>query len=402
MLKLSQILLEDKNVHISRFIKKSLYYMCQEKVSPLQPDKVYDFLENKLYLKDEKEIMTITKLYCYNFMEKDIVSGKCEPKVNLGLPIENYSSEQLALSQYLALDPYFVELYKEGTVTDLAEYQNTLENTTYLIGTYEESINATKQKIKNIIYGGEGYEYWDDDYLSYYIEVDYDTASYNAENYAIDSQGNYDEDEMRVDLYVDDEYVDLIEEKELEEEELKYRITKYKTTKFKLEKLEKEKKIIEREIETLGFSLDYDDDSYSEMYNIDISEMTDALHELETTIYEYLTYNEYVENEIFKLEEIIEQLKHTIEDYEGEELANKWIEHKTEMTLQDFMDNPIDYIESSGFTVNEAEEEGMIYVDADAIINDNSREMGTFLGDFGIESHNIKFEGVRYWIFRDN
>ena len=66
MLKLSQILSEDKNNPINKFIKKCLYYMCQEEVSPSYGHKIYNFLTDKLFLKDEKEIVYIIKLYQHN------------------------------------------------------------------------------------------------------------------------------------------------------------------------------------------------------------------------------------------------------------------------------------------------------------------------------------------------
>jgi len=401
MLKLSQILSEGKSVNVSRFIKKSLFYMCQEKVNPTNPGGVYRFLKNQLFLKDEKEITMITKLYCHNF-KLNVHLNNCELSGDLILPVEVGHSEHLALSHHLEIDPYFIKLIQEGIPNYLAQYWNTLEDESYFIGTYIESKNATKQKVRHIIQT-EGYEYWDEDFITYYIEVDHDNALYNAENDAIESQGNYDEDEMRTDLWIDDEYDDLIEEWLYEEEELKEKIGEHKIVKFKLEKLDKEKKIIEREIETLGFSLDYDEDEdgYSEMYNIDISEMTNTLHELETVIYELLSYNEGIEREIVDLEETIKKSNEEIKEYEGDKLVDRWIDHRKEMTLQDYIDDPLNYINDSGFTISEAEEEGLIDIDVESLITDSISDMGSHLGGHDNQTYWTEFNGEKYYIFRN-
>ena len=70
---------EGESVKVNRFDMKALFYMCQEKVNPMNIDEVYNFLVDNLYLKNEEEIVKIIKLYKHNFSYKDIQEkGGCE------------------------------------------------------------------------------------------------------------------------------------------------------------------------------------------------------------------------------------------------------------------------------------------------------------------------------------
>ena len=188
------------------------------------------------------------------------------------------------------------------------------------LGLINHSRLAARQRIRDIV-EGEGYSYFNDYLLEEYIEVDDITARYNAEERAKEDTLHYEEEELREKIYVADEYESLSDDREYEKEERKSKISEYKIVRFKLEKLEKEKKIIEREIETLGYSLDYDyddDGDYSEMYNIDIEEMSDSLNELDTIIYENLSYLNQLESEIGSIEKNIEETSKLMRNFEGE------------------------------------------------------------------------------------
>jgi len=407
MLKLSQILNEEvESVKLNRFEKRTLLYMCQEKVNPINIGDVYEFLEEQLFMKNEEEIVKIIKLYKHNFSYENVESGECEKiEETIDLPKnEDYDEAKIVLGIYLDIDTYLIETLTHHTI--LGEYENIIGGDEYLVGTYQESVDAAKQRIWDTI-DIEGYSYFDEDWLSYYVEIDDQSAKYNAEERAKDDVLHYDDEELRGMIYVSDEYDGLIEDREYEEEELKEKIGEYKIVKFKLEKLDKEKKIIEREIETLGFSLDYDnddEDGYSEMYNVDISEMTDTLHNLETDIFEYLSYIEQTETEIDKLEEDIKKSNEEISKYEGEQLSDLAIESLSENYLQDYSDDPMAYIESSGFSISEAESEGMISIDEPAVVRDyiaNDGLAGVLATYDGNENTKV-LNGIRYYIFRTN
>jgi hypothetical protein len=406
MLKLIKILNESKEpVKVNRFIEKSLYYMCQEEVNPTYINTVYIFLKNELYLKDEKEIAKIAKLYHYNFSLEDINENGCvEKEEGFTVPEENYDDDKhLALAEYLSIDPFFISLnFSPQFDGYLPKYESKISSDDYLIGNHRESFAAAKQRIHDII-EDKGYEYWDEYWMREYIETDHDTALYNAEERAIEEQFNNEEDDMRIDLDVDDEYNGLREDRDSEVKELIEKRTEIKNIKFKLEKLYKEKKIIEREIETLGFSLDYeDDDEYFDSYGIDISEMTDNLNELGGIIYEYLSYTDDTEKEINELEKSISDIDEEILKLEGESLSDKWIEFKTEMYLQDYTDDPLDYIDWGGFTIEEAELEGLIHVDEESLISDAMGEgMGEYLARHDGATNEIYFNGTKYYIFRN-
>ena len=407
MLKLSQILNEEvESVKLNRFEKRTLLYMCQEKVNPINISDVYEFLEEQLFMKNDEEIVKIIKLYKHNFSYENVESGECEKiEETINLPKnEDYDEAKIVLGIYLDINPYLIETLTHHDI--LGDYANLIDGDEYLVGTYQQSVDAAKERVWDTI-DNEGYEYFDEDWLSNYVEIDEVEAIYNAEERAKDDVVNYDDEELRGMIYVSDEYDGLIEDREYEEEELKEKIGEYKIVKFKLEKLDKEKKIIEREIETLGFSLDYDDDDedgYSEMYNVDISEMTDTLHNLETVIFEYLSYNEQTETEIDKLEEDIKKSNEEISKYEGDQLSDLAIESLSENYLQDYSDDPMAYIESSDFSISEALREGMISIDERGIVRDYIADDGLagILATYDGYENTKVLNGIRYYIFRTN
>ena len=413
MLKLRKILNEGvEPIKVTRFDRSALVHMCEEKVNPLNIKVVYDFLVKMLYLKNDEEIVKIIKLYKRNFSFENYKNGECELIVdNIKLPKEeDYDEEKIALAQWLEINPYFLEIVGHPSDGYLAEYRDVIDGQDYRIGDYRNSVFAAKQWVRDTI-DSEGYEYFDQIWLERHIEINQEQAEYDAEERAKDDVLHYSDEELRDMIYVTNEYEDLIDDREYEAEELKEKVGEYKIVKFKIEKLEKEKKIIEREIETLGFSLDYDNDDdggYSEMYNVDISEMTDTLHELETVIFEHLSYIEQIESEIHELEEIIKESNEMIFKYEGEPLKEMAVVSLSEEYLQDYSDDPIAYIDSAGFSIAESELEGLISIDEDGVVSEYlaGESLGDILATYdGVENpitfkDPINGEGFEYIIYR--
>ena len=403
MLKLVNILNESKEpVKVTRFEERSLYYMCENKVDPTDKKKVYDFLVNQLYLKDETEIIKIIKLYYYNFPYGMQLSGECEKiEKSFHLPLdEKYGDEHLALSEWLGVNPYFITLINEPIHGDLGEYEVDLEGHTYKVGTEDNSRYAARKMAKDII-ETEGYSSFDSEWIGDYVSIVDESVEYDAEQRGKEESKGMSETDFRNDVDWNAEYDDLKEDKEGEEEELTYRVNKVKKIKFKLEKLDKEKKIIEREIETLGFSLDYDvDDEYSNDYDIDISEMTNTLNELETTIYEHNYYIDDTELEIGKIKENIDHILDEMSEFEGVKLKERWLENFIELTIQEYADNPMDYVYESGMNVEEAELEGLIEVDEGNLINDYVYDIGGVFSDHDGVKNSVFFKDVYYNIFR--
>ncbi len=323
-------------------------------------------------------------------------------KDTIVLPNDNYDIEPLILSEFLGVDPFLFEIVDYGSDGYLPEYRSILDDTHYSVGSYRHSRLAARQRIRDII-ESEGYSYFNDYFLEEYIEVDDRSAKYDAEERAKNDTLHYEEEELREMVYVADEYESLSDHREYEKEERKLKISEYKIVKFKLEKLEKEKKIIEREIETLGYSLDYDyddDDGYNEMYDIDIGEMSDSLNELDTIIYENLSYLNQLEGEIGSIEKNIEETSKLMRNFEGEELNELAIESLSEDYLTEYTNNPISYIESSGLSIEEAEGEGMITIDEEDVITGfiNREGFHFILGEEG--GYTLDFKGELYNIFR--
>jgi hypothetical protein len=395
---------ENVTVKLTRFEMRSLGYMCEEQLNPKKNIvNLYNFLKNILYLKNEEEIVKLIKLYSHLFSSEDVESGVCDKiKDTIVLPNDNYDIEPLILSEFLGVDPFLFEIYDYGADGFLPEYRSILDGTHYSVGSYRHSRLAAKQRIRDII-ESEGYSYFNDYFLEEYIEVDDRSARYDAEERAKNDTLHYEEEELREMVYAADEYESLSDDREYEKEERKLKISEYKIVKFKLEKLEKEKKIIEREIETLGYSLDYDyddDDGYNEMYDIDIGEMSDSLNELDTIIYENLSYLNQLESEIGSIEKNIEETSKLMRNFEGEELVELAIESLSEDYLTEYTNDPISYIESSSLSIEEAEGEGMITIDEEDVITGflNREGVGSILGDGN--TYRLEFKGELYNIFR--
>lgn len=404
-MKFSHILNEENvSVKLNRFEMRSLGYMCEEQLSPKNIDDLYNFIKENLYLKNEEEIVKLIKIYSHLFSSEDVESGVCDKiKDTIDLPNDNYDIEPLILSQFLGVDPFLFEEVDHGGDGYLPEYRSILDDTHYSVGNYRVSRMAARQRIRDII-ESEGYSYFNnDDLLEDYIEVDDRSARYDAEERAKNDALYYEEEELREMVYVADEYESLSDDREYEKEERKLKISEYKIVKFKLEKLEKEKKIIEREIETLGYSLDYDyddDDGYNEMYDIDIGEMSDSLNELDTIIYENLSYLNQLESEIGSIEKNIEETSKLMRNFEGEELVELVIESLSEDYLTEYTNDPMSYIESSGLSIEEAEAEGMITIDEEDVITGfiNREGVDCILG--GCDGYTLYFKGESYNIFR--
>jgi hypothetical protein len=71
------------------------------------------------------------------------------------------------------------------------------------------------------------------------------------------------------------------------------------------------------------------------------------------------------------------------------------------MTLQDYIDDPLNYINDSGFTISEAEEEGLIDIDVESLITDSISDMGSHLGGHDNQTYWTEFNGEKYYIFRN-
>jgi hypothetical protein len=222
MMKLRKILNEENvTVKLTRFEMRSLGYMCEEQLKPDNINKVYDFLKNILYLKNEEEIVKIIKLYRHLFSSGDVESGVCDKiKDTIDLPNDNYDTESLVLSQFLEIDPFLLEKVAYGTDGYLPEYRSLLDEEDFLVGDHRQSRLAAKQRVHDII-ETEGYSFFNDYFLEEYVEIDYRVARYDAEERAKDDTLHYEEEVLREMIYVDDEYESLSDDREYEKEERK-------------------------------------------------------------------------------------------------------------------------------------------------------------------------------------
>ena len=77
------------------------------------------------------------------------------------------------------------------------------------------------------------------------------------------------------------------------------------------------------------------------------------------------------------------------------------VEVLSEDYLQKYSDDPITYVEDSGFSIGEAESEGIISINEDEVVREHvSDDRGSILADYdGLENTTI-FNGIKYYIYR--
>jgi hypothetical protein len=128
--------------------------------------------------------------------------------------------------------------------------------------------------------------------------------------------------------------------------------------------------------------------------------MTNTLNELETTIYEHNYYIDDTELEIGKIKQNIDDILDEMSEFEGVKLLERWMENFIETVVQEYSDNPMDYVHDSGMYVEEAELEGLIEVDEGSLINDYIYDLGNVFSDYDGVQNITLFNGINYYIFR--
>ena len=101
------------------------------------------------------------------------------------------------------------------------------------------------------------------------------------------------------------------------------------------------------------------------MYEEEVSELNFKLNEYESIREELLNHIDDIETEV---SEIDDKLDRYYEDYQwyvdDKKFKELFIEKRSELIFQDMEEDPLDYIWSSNFTIEEALHEGIISIDA--------------------------------------
>jgi prefoldin subunit 5 len=238
---------------------------------------------------------------------------------------------------------------------------------------FDIAYNKIKRNLRD-----EGYDYFESDFLEPFIELDDRVAMYNAEESAKEEWGNYLNKKESLKLVTKEEMIEQIHLYE-EYEDLKYYVEDYteeieelkkekQVLSHKVNKLNKEIHLLTMEIEKLTDTVDYGDDEeeYYSMYEEEVSELNDRVNEYESIREELLNEIDDIETVVYKIDN---ELESYYEDYQwyndDKKFKELYIEKRTELVFQEMEENPLGYVLDSEIYVDEALNEGIIYLNQD-------------------------------------
>jgi len=342
--------------------------------------KASNFIESKIGLSLE-ESAKIAILYKFNYQPNGDFDGVKDSQWVIPSE-ESLSIYHRAVGDYFGITPFAFVPFKYTTHTyqpivniESRSYQrgNVDQVRTLLASTvYDMAYDVIKRIIRD-----EGYDYFEDGFLEPFVVLNERVAMYNAEESAKEEWGHYlskkeslklaTKEEMIEEIHLDEEYEDLkyyVEEYTKDIEELK---KEKQVLSHKVNKLSKEIHLLTMEIEKLTDTVDYGDDEeeYYSMYEEEVSELNVKLNDYESIREELLNEIDDIETKVF---EIDDELERYYEDYQwyvdDKKFKELYIEKRTELIFQEMEEDPLDYIWSSNFTLDEALGEDIISIGA--------------------------------------
>ena len=295
---------------------------------------------------------------------------------------ESLSMYHRAVGDYFDITPFAFVPFEYTTHT----YQPmvNIESRSYQRGNIEQVRTLLASTVYDMAYDvverkfdDEGYDYFEDGFLEPFVVLNDSTAMYNAKQSAEEEWNNYlnkkeslklsTKEEMILQIHLDEEYEDLKYYVEEYYEDIKELKKEKQVLSHKVSKLNKEIHLLTMEIEKLTDTVDYGDDEeeYYSMYEEEVSELNFKLNEYESIREELLNHIDDIETEV---SEIDDKLDRYYEDYQwyvdDKKFKELFIEKRSELIFQDMEEDPLDYIWSSNFTIEEALHEGIISIDA--------------------------------------
>jgi len=283
---------------------------------------------------------------------------------------------------------------------------------------YDIAFNNIKSILKY-----EGYEEaFDTDFLEPFIELNVESAMYNAEERAKEEWGNYltkkeslklvTKEEMIEQIHLDEEYEGLkyyVEEYIEEIEELK---KEKQVLSHKVNKLNKEIHLLTMEIEKLTDTVDYGDDEeeYYSMYEEEVSELNVRMNKYESIREELLNQIDDIETKIYEDSDEIESFYENYQWYVDDKKFKKlYIEKRTELIFQEMEEYPLGYVLDTELYLDDALSEGIIFLnhDVETIITEAIEYYGVKRFIDGTEiinsedatSDQFEFENEHFYIF---
>jgi len=342
--------------------------------------KASNFIQYKIGLSFEESVK-IAILYKFNYQPNgDFDDVKDSQWV---IPSEeSLSMYHRAVGDYFGITPFAFVPFEYTTHT----YQPmvNIESRSYQRGNVEQVRTLLASTVYDMAYDvvarileDEGYDYFEDGFLEPFVVLNDRVAMYNAKESAEEEWNNYlnkkeslklsTKEEMILQIHLDEEYEDLKYYVEEYYEDIKELKKEKQVLSHKVNKLNKEIHLLTMEIEKLTDTVDYGDDEeeYYSMYEEEVSELNFKLNEYESIREELLNHIDDIETEV---SEIDEELDRYYEDYQwyvdDKKFKELFIEKRSELIYQDMEEDPLDYIWSSNFTIEEALHEGIISIDA--------------------------------------
>jgi len=433
MMKFINILKEEKEgktVTFTNMDRKFLNILQKKKVDPKVPLAVIKYLTMTLAIDDPDLVTRLTKLYHFNWQPgmfecdevrevdceltdfSEMKKGRIDVEEGYDAPIE-------ALSLALDVDPFFITETWGGQLnlggnTYLPEYNviypsllspNRLNEEDYLIARgWDQAYDAGYTRVRED-WEENGIEWFSESFVEPFTEVSYEWIENEAERRAHDDAANAgDEEDMREVLGVTTDYNSYLDDIGFVKEDIVKVLTQIQEAEFKRDEIEKEKILLEKEIETLGGDIEYDDDNpnYTE-FSEEIERLQTKLNQMEGWFEETKTIIELLYQDHSNLQLDIKEIKETLSNYEGEKLLDDYFIWKTEEWKDIIEREPLDYLSNyMDMTLGDAIEDGYITVDEEALIEGAIEADGIshFLATQDGHEEMEEFDGTDYYFYR--
>jgi len=281
---------EGKTIPLTNMDRKLLNLLQKEKIDPKKIGDILLFLNDVLVITDEDLIVRLTKLYHFNWKpgmfecdairEDDCIEDFSDMKKGIiSLGEEPYPPTIKALSQNLDIDPIFIEENWAGSIgrteTWLPEYsilqplkfykgqgRSYMESRMYAVARgSDQAYDAAYSRVRED-WEENGASWFSEQFIEPFTEVSYEWVANEAEGRAHDDAANAgDEEDMREELGVTTDYNSYMDDMGFVKEDIVKTLTQIQEAEFKRDEIEKEKILLEKEIETLGGDIEYDDDN---------------------------------------------------------------------------------------------------------------------------------------------